>query len=100
MGLVVPFSSFIILALIYIRAGKYSSLINRNIKEALNFQITLFLISIIFVLAYLSLGLLALVIPVIAFFILIFVLFEIVVAIIKASNGETHHIKYSLKMIK
>lgn len=93
-GFVVPFGSIIGPLVVWLMKREESSFVDRQGKEALNFQITMliaFLISLVLVFVLIGFFLIAAV--------AIFDLIMIIVATIKASEGEDYRYPVSLRLV-
>lgn len=93
-GFVVPFGSIIGPLVVWLMKREESSFVDRQGKESLNFQITMliaFLISLVLVFVLIGFLLIAAV--------AIFDLIMIIVATIKASEGEDYRYPVSLRLV-
>ena len=98
LGFIFPGSNIIIPLLIWLFKRDNSPYIEHHARESLNFQITVALITAVYIaLQYMLVGLLLLpLIPIVVIFILIVV----VRASIKASSGEYYRYPFSLRLVK
>jgi uncharacterized Tic20 family protein len=94
-GHLIPFGNIIIPLIIWIVKRETSSFVDYHGKESLNFQITIFIyFTIAFVLAFLLVGFL-LMIP-----LWIFSLVMVLIAGMKANEGQLYHYPITIRFIK
>lgn len=94
-GIVIPFGNFLVPLLLWLSKKDDYELVDDQGKESLNFQITIFLYSIIgFVLAFIVVGLIFLVV------LLLFAVIQVIKASIAASKGEKYRYPFCLRVIK
>jgi uncharacterized Tic20 family protein len=90
----IPFGNFVGVLTLWLLKRKESNLVNENGKEAINFQILCYLVSIICLLLWpFGIGIF------IALFFGIYACFEIVLAAIKAYQGQVYRYRFSLRLI-
>jgi uncharacterized Tic20 family protein len=91
----IPFGNFVGVLTLWLLKRKESELVNQNGKEAINFQILCYLVGAICLLLWpFGIGV------VIALFFGIYACFEIVLAAIKANQGQVYRYRFSLRLIK
>jgi uncharacterized Tic20 family protein len=91
----IPFGNFVGVLTLWLLKRKESDLVNENGKEAINFQILCYLVCIICLLLWpFGIGI------VIALFFGIYACFEIVLAAIKANQGQVYRYRFSLRLLK
>jgi uncharacterized protein len=94
------FLGFVGPLIIMLIQGDKSAFVRRHAVEALNFQITLLLLSVAAVLAVvLTLGIGAIIIAPLALIVAIVALILIIVAMVRANNGEDYRYPLSLRLV-
>jgi len=91
----IPFGNFIGAISLWLFKRKDSEFVNQNAKEAINFQLLCALVAVVCSFSW-SFG----VGFIIALFFGIYAVFEIVLAITRASQGKVHKYKYSIRLLK
>jgi len=91
----IPFGNFVGVLTLWLLKRKESDLVNENGKEAINFQILCYFVGLVCLLLWpFGIGI------VIALFFSIYACFEVVLAAIKANQGQVYRYKFSLRIIK
>jgi uncharacterized protein len=94
-GFIIPFGNVLGPLIIWLTKGKEIEFVGNEAKEALNFQITVFLIAIVgWVLVFVLIGFLVLALLALADVILI------ILAAISASKGEPYRYPFTLRLVK
>ena len=94
-GFAIPFGNVIAVVLLWLFKRRESDFVDRNAKEAINFQVLCSFVSIACILLWpFGIGF------IIALFFGIYALFEIVLAVVKANQGLVYRYRYSLRLLK
>ncbi len=94
-GMIVPFGNFLVPLLIWLLKKEEYLLVDDQGKESLNFQISIFLYSIVgFLLVFVFIGVILLVV------LLLFAVIEVIRASISANNGERFRYPLCIRIIQ
>lgn len=94
-GIVIPFGNFLVPLILWLAKRDDYELVDDQGKESLNFQISIFLYSIIgFILVFIVVGIFFLIV------LALFAIIQVIIASIAASKGEKYRYPLCMRLIK